>query len=53
MRELSPLQLCRRCDATKFDFETTADLPEVGQALGLARAVEAIQFGIGMRGAMR
>ena len=50
LRELSPLQLCRRCDATKFDFETTADLPEVGQALGQARAVEAIQFGIGMRG---
>ncbi|MFM9967223.1 MAG: Lon protease family protein [Burkholderiales bacterium] len=49
-RELSPAQLCRRCDAAKFDFDTTADLAESGQTLGQTRAVEAIQFGIGMRG---
>ena len=49
-RELSAAQLCRRCDSSKFTFETTADLPESGHTLGQARAVEAIRFGIGMRG---
>ena len=47
--ELSAEQLCRRCDLSQLKFETTADLPDTGQALGQERAVEALRFGMGVR----
>ena len=50
-RDLSPLrpdQLFRRCDPEVFDFETTADLPDLNEMVGQDRAVEAVEFGIAM-----
>lgn len=45
-RSLSPDQLCRRCDAKRFEFDTTDDLSIVTESLGQGRAVEAIRFGV-------
>jgi lon-related putative ATP-dependent protease len=49
---ISPLphqRLCRTCDPSQFDFETTADLHEAVEIVGQERAVEAILFGIGIK----
>jgi hypothetical protein len=40
--------LYRACDARAFSFETTAELEDLTEILGQDRAVEAIQFGIGL-----
>jgi len=45
---LSPEQLLRSCDLQAFEFETTAELPEVAEIIGQQRAIEAIEFGVGM-----
>ncbi|NBC16815.1 MAG: AAA family ATPase [Bacteroidetes bacterium] len=45
---LSPEALYRRCDPSIFDFETTADLEAQTHIVGQDRAVEAVQFGIGI-----
>jgi len=47
-RRLQALDLYRRCDPAQFEFETTADLEELVEVIGQPRAVEAMQFGIGM-----
>ncbi len=52
MPDIAPLAahlLSHRCDPALFDFETTADLPEPDGIFGQARAVEAVQFGIGIK----
>lgn len=49
LKPLPPNALYRRCDPAQFPFTSTADLPHTQEMLGQARAVEAIQFGIGMR----
>ena len=41
--------LRRRCDPAQFDFATTAELADLEAALGQARALGAIEFGVGMR----
>jgi lon-related putative ATP-dependent protease len=46
---LSPTQLYRATDPTLFSFETTADLPPLEQIIGQDRAVESVEFGIGIR----
>ncbi len=46
---LAPSELRCTCDPDKFGFETTAELEDLGEALGQRRAVEAIKFGIGIR----
>jgi lon-related putative ATP-dependent protease len=46
---LPPDRLARRCDPASFDFTTTDDLPEVEEIVGQGRAVEAVEFGIGIR----
>ncbi len=48
LRELRHDQLCRRCDPLRLGFETTNDLPDLDDALGQSRAIEAIRFGAGM-----
>ena len=48
-RALTAGELCRRCDHARFSFGTTDDLPDFVEALGQARAVDAIRFGIGIR----
>jgi lon-related putative ATP-dependent protease len=47
--KLEPAALCRRCDATAFDFSTTAEIEDLPGFLGQARAVEAVNFGIGIQ----
>ena len=47
--KLLPQQLCNRCDPSQFRFETTADLEELTQLVGQPRAIDAIQFGIGIQ----
>ncbi len=42
-------RLARRCDPATFAFTTTADLPELDEIVGQQRAVEAVEFGIGIR----
>lgn len=49
VKSLSPEQLYRRCDPAEFTFETTADLDTLEGLIGQSRAVEAVQFGIGIR----
>ncbi len=48
VRELGPEALCRRCDPEQFPFETTDDIEDLHEIIGQPRAVEAVQFGIGM-----
>ncbi len=44
-----PVQaLYRRCDPATLDFQTTEELPDIGDFIGQARALKAIEFGIGM-----
>ena len=48
VQPLRPEALYRRCDPHEFGFETTADLEDPKEIIGQARAVEALQFGIGI-----
>ncbi len=50
VQPLRPEALYRRCDPQEFSFETTAALEDLNEIIGQARAVEALQFGIGIRG---
>jgi predicted ATP-dependent protease len=45
---LTPQQLRRRCDPAAFAFATTAELDAHPDALGQARAHEALKFGVAM-----
>ncbi len=47
--QLTAEDLYQATDLGQLDFETTAELEDLPGALGQARAVEALQFGIGMR----
>lgn len=49
VQPLKPQALYRRCDPQQFNFETTADVEDLKEIIGQARAVEALQFGIGIR----
>lgn len=44
--ELKSHQLHRRCDPASFQFETTAELPPLGEVIGQPRAVAALEFGL-------
>jgi lon-related putative ATP-dependent protease len=46
-KPLPPEALCRRCKA--LPFETTAELDDVSGPLGQERAMEALEFGTGLR----
>jgi lon-related putative ATP-dependent protease len=44
-----PLEKLRwNCDPISFDFDTTADLPDLDDAIGQKRALRSIEFGLGM-----
>lgn len=47
--ELDARRLRWRCDPALFEFESTDDLEDLTEILGQQRAVEAIQFGVGIR----
>ena len=44
MRELTPKQLCNKCDPNIFKFRTTAELKEFDEPVGQKRAVAALEF---------
>ena len=46
---LTAAQLHHTCDPHQFDFQTTAELEDLGELIGQMRAMEAVQFGTGMR----
>jgi lon-related putative ATP-dependent protease len=46
---LDPAAVYRPCSIDQFTFQTTAELPELTEIIGQARAVEAVRFGIGIR----
>lgn len=46
---LQPEQLRWTCDPDQFEFETTADLPDLADAVGQERALRSIEFGLGVR----
>ncbi|MGE0371315.1 MAG: Lon protease family protein [Gammaproteobacteria bacterium] len=48
LKELAPEALYARCDPAQFGFETTAELSG-GGIIGQERAMEALQFGVGIR----
>ena len=48
-RLIPPDELCRRCDASRLPFESTAELEPLEPPLGQERAAEAIRFGVGIR----
>ncbi len=48
VQELKASQVYRLCDLSQLNFKTTEDLPPCTDFIGQKRAVESIQFGIGM-----
>ena len=46
---LDASQLYTQCDPAQLDFSTTAELEELPDIVGQARAVEAIRFGVSIR----
>jgi predicted ATP-dependent protease len=46
---LAPASLYRRCDPERFDFATTTELEDIEPVIGQERAMEALDFGIGIR----
>jgi lon-related putative ATP-dependent protease len=48
-RPLSARKLCQECKPSQFKFKTTDDLEDLTDVIGQDRAVEAIQFGIGIQ----
>jgi lon-related putative ATP-dependent protease len=49
IKPLSVRKLCRECKPSQFKFKTTDDLEDLTDVIGQDRAVEAIQFGIGIQ----
>jgi lon-related putative ATP-dependent protease len=49
IKELDTKALYQCCDPEQFEFETTADLEDLREVVGQSRAVEALQFGIGIQ----
>ncbi len=45
---LSPEELTWRCDPAQFEFKTTAEIPCLEGTIGQARALTAIEFGLGI-----
>jgi lon-related putative ATP-dependent protease len=48
--ELKPSELRRACDPSLFTFKDTSQLSSLDQVIGQERAVQAIEFGLNMRG---
>ena len=47
-RELAAKELWNTCEPSQFDFESTKSLPEKISIIGQQRAVQAIDFGMGI-----
>ena len=48
-KALDPERLYQACDLTRLNFATTAELEPLTEPLGQERALEALNFGVGMR----
>ncbi|MBI5906179.1 MAG: AAA family ATPase, partial [Deltaproteobacteria bacterium] len=48
-RPLAPEELRRACDARRFPFTTTDEIPPLTRIVGQQRALDAIEFGLDMR----
>jgi len=48
-RELRPEKLKKDVDISLFDFESTEELPDLEDVIGQERAVQAVEFGIGIK----
>ena len=48
-KRLQPEQLRWCCDLSQFNFTTTADLPDLLDAVGQERALRSIEFGLGVK----
>ena len=48
IKPLHPEQLRSCCNPESFQFETTDDLPDLGEMVGQERALAALDFGVGM-----
>ncbi|HWA46311.1 MAG TPA: ATP-binding protein [Hypericibacter adhaerens] len=46
---LKPEALYRHCDETELPFQTTAELKDIHNIVGQERALDALEFGIGIR----
>jgi hypothetical protein len=49
LRTLPAEELYRPCDLSQFKFTTTAELKDLTEFIGQDRALQAVQFGIGIR----
>ncbi|NNJ96972.1 MAG: AAA family ATPase [Gammaproteobacteria bacterium] len=49
VKKLESEELYRRCDPEQFEFETTADIKDLAELIGQPRAVEAVNFGVGIQ----
>ncbi|WP_455204414.1 Lon protease family protein, partial [Kaarinaea lacus] len=49
LKPLDPQTLYIHCDASQFKFATTDDLPQLEEIVGQERAMEALEFGVGMQ----
>ena len=48
IKPLHPEQLRSYCNPESFQFQTTDDLPDLGEIVGQERALAALDFGVGM-----
>lgn len=48
IERLGPEALCARCDPARFSFKTTSELEDLTEVVGQQRAIQAIEFGIGI-----
>ncbi len=49
VKKLESVELCRCCDPEQFEFDTTDDLEDLAQLVGQPRAIEAVNFGVGIQ----
>jgi hypothetical protein len=49
IRPLVPDALRPRCNVEEFTFETTAELTNLTEVIGQARALDAVRFGVGIK----
>ncbi len=49
VHKISPEEAYHRCDPDSFSFETTTEVEELSHFIGQDRALEAVDFGIGMQ----
>lgn len=46
---LEPQRLYQACNPEQFTFQTTAELTDLAEIIGQARAMDAVRFGSGIR----